>query len=72
MQALRDVAFGAVTWFFALGSLGTILVLGTTYLGPPIQDRARSFAFIMGGGMTLLLLAIAAGVFAAIYISQRS
>jgi hypothetical protein len=59
---MRDIALGWLTYFLALLAV-TATITGCLELwGPPDSDRARSFAFIAGGGATFVATMILAGV----------
>lgn len=62
---MRDVLLGYLTWILMVGALIGVCVLCMYLFGPPIVDRARSHAFIGGGGMLFiatLLLALVGGM----------
>ena len=62
---MRDVLLGFLTWVLMIGALVGVCILCQYFLGPPVTDRARSMAFIGGGGalfIAALILAICGGV----------
>ncbi len=62
---MRDVLLGFLMWVLMIGALVGVCVLCQYLFGPPMADRARSMAFIGGGGalfIATLILAICGGI----------
>lgn len=58
----RDIAFGWLTWLLMVSALIGTCVACMALWGPPTSDRARSFAFIAGGGAMFIATIIVAAV----------
>lgn len=62
---MRYVLLGFLTYALMIGALVGTCLLCFHFFGPPTMDRARSMAFIAGGGATFIavtILIIAGGI----------
>lgn len=50
---MRDVLLGFLTYTLSIAAFIGVILLCFWLFGPPTADRARSFAFIAGGGAML-------------------
>lgn len=69
---MRDVLWGYVTWLLVIGTSMGVMVVMTTLVGPPMDDRARTFAFIGGGAALVFLTMLGVLAVAAIGMALRN
>ena len=71
MQTLTDMAVGAIMWTIGISLFVGTVVFTQHFYGPPVEDRARVFALIVGGAMTTVLIAAFIGISVALYMNAN-
>lgn len=68
---MRDVLLGFLSYVLGIGALIGTMLLCHYLFGPPMADRARSFAFNAGGGLLMFAVTVVLCTAGMLYASTQ-